>query len=245
MRAAFIVAFGIGCTKSDKQPVDTSTAPPVVTDTVTGTLARDSGMDDLPGGNPAKTREYLEELRSQWTTTPELATLDCDKDATHGTTKVNVAIHTHQLTYKVDWALVLDRNNPESAQSPKGHFIAKIVNRDPVACNDIGLLAKDTVYLWAGKTNKKRALAIFRIDQQGNAEGFARAFRAMRCLRPNEPTFSEVHLMLPGTCQADATRKVELYSDAEPPNLDGPLHDQGVWYSCPGGCCQASNFGPY
>lgn len=133
----------------------------------------------------------------------------------------------------------------------------RIVNTEGFPYEPLGLQAHDTAYLWAGKTNRHRAFAVFRIDQRGQATGISRAYRGLTCQGRDE-TSSNVHVVPKNSCEHGRTRRpLYFHSDimhasvkdvATPPtspNQLGPLHNQGVWFSCTGGCCQATTFGPY
>jgi len=239
--AVLLAALWLGCTKGDDTKGQADTSGTVVT-AIDSLAPTDGGLDDAPGNNPNRTLAYLHELNAHWrTAVPDTATLECEAGSVHR--PVHVLLYTHELSYKIDTKQVLDRHPNNNA---RGHIAMKLVNRDTVACADIDLQPNDSLYLWAGKVNgAKRSFALFRIDAQGNATSVKRALRGIRCSRA-EPTESGAHVILAGHCEPDATGMDTLYTDAPIPNkvnLSGPLHDQGLWYSCPGGCCQASNFG--
>ena len=244
LATAFLATLWLGCTKSDttKRPSDSGS---VVAAADNSLVPHDDGLDGVPGSNPNKTRAYLQQLNAHWRkNTPDTATLDCDDDLPTGGHPVPVFLYTHQLTHKIKTDSVLDRN---ANNNTPGHIVMKIVNRGTVACQDLQLQPGDSVYLWAGQTRARRAFAVFHIDQQGNAVGIARALGGLRCRRA-EPTEPSAHAVLPGHCEPDATGQDILYTDAHitgKGKLSGPIHDQGLWYGCPGGCCQANNFGPY
>lgn len=227
--AVFLATLWLGCTTKEEL------------------VPHDDGLDDILGSNPNRTLAYLNQLNAHWRkSTPDSAILDCtDSASSTGHRPVHVLLYTHALSYKIDAVQVLKR---EANNNNRGHITMKVVNKDAFECSDLKLQSRDSVYVWAGKTNKDRAFAIFRIDQQGNATGLARAFLGIRCQRPGGVTESKAHAVLAGSCEQDSTGKDILYNDPMPPRQNGfagPLHDQGLWYACPGGCCQATNFGPY
>jgi hypothetical protein len=240
---SFVVILGAGCRKADEAQVKADTA---LVDTPE-LVARDPGLADTLGANPDSTRRYLEILRPHWTPNPLGAILECHNQA--GEANVRVAISTHERTFRINAKLLVDSALPDSVPGLRGHIVAKVVNNDLVACEEIDLQPHDSVYLWAGKTKKGKSFAIFRIDPNGHARGTSRAYDGIKCkLPPPDPSSSDIHLRLPSTCETNATFKDVLYHQAHVPemkNLTGPLHNTGVWYACPGGCCQASNFGPY
>jgi hypothetical protein len=123
----------------------------------------------------------------------------------------------------------------------------KIVNRDTSACSDLNLQPNDSVYLWAGQVSgAKRSFAVYHIDAQGNAQPEARALGAFQC-RGDSAIQAKAHTVFPAHCdtgeQLDTLYTDQAIADPKRTNKLGPLHDQGLWYSCPAGCCQATNFG--
>lgn len=258
MAAALLVTLGVGCKKTGN-PADTVTV--VATDTPvaaidTPTIATDPGMDDTPEHNPTNTRAYLARFNGHWATNPLRMTLECHKPAEcAGHDSVHIKIYTHELTWMVNAARILAQN----AQNAPGHIVTKIVNSDAWEFRPLGLGANDSVYLWVGKTDtvpqplqpirRHRAFAVFRIDQQGNATGVARAYAAHMCKGPPEPASSAADIRSIHFCEHGRVKKV-FYdrSGIMPDSVRSafePFHDQGVWFACTGGCCQATTFGPY
>jgi hypothetical protein len=256
MAAAFLVTLGIGCTKAEKPAVisDTAVAP------AAATVATDNGLDDVPGRDTARTRAYLAAFDGHWATTPESVTLDCEKDDCASNAKtVHIDMYTHELTYRIDALQTVDKSIPDTAHNKPGHIVLKLVNRDAFEYKPLGLAANDTAYLWAGKTDRRRAFAVFRIDRQGRAYGVARAYRGIRCVGEPE-TSSKAHVVGKNSCEPGrkpAPAPLYFHFDMLPPNLKDtttrpapgiavkPLHESGVWFSCDGGCCQANTFGLY
>lgn len=251
MAAAFLVTFGIGCAKTDNTPLDT---PVARTDSdTTLTPPEDPGLDDKPERDPVQNLNYLRKLDGHWTVKLS-TTLECHKPAEcDGNQRVHIDIWVHKLTFKIDAARIVTQNGPNL----RGHIVAKIINRDPFPYTPLGLLANDSVYLWVGKTDtaqhghpaprRERAFAVYQIDQQGRATGVARAYGGIRCFGPPRSDSSEVHFVrLSDPC--DLGRRRDTLYKAPPhmtTNTETPLHDQGLWFACDGGCCQATNFGGY
>lgn len=249
MAAAFLVTLAIGCTKSDKQDgqadTDTSRAGATVAPDTSVTPATDPGLDDVPGRNPANTRAYLARFDGHWTAS-QRAKIHCDSIDCAGNDSVSLEFIVHELTWKIDAPKIIAENVP-------GHIVAKIINHSAFLYETLGLAANDSAYLWVGKTDtaaqalqpihRSRAFAVFRIDQQGRATLVSRVYRAIRCYGPPEVTSSDVHLRRRDQCEPGRTKEV-LYSDVLPPSFTPtPFHDQGLWFSCEGGCCQANSFG--
>lgn len=245
--AAFLVTLAIGCTKSDKQDgqadTDTSRAAAAVARETSLTPATDPGLDDVPGRNPANTRAYLAGFDGHWTASHRVK-IDCHGTECAGNDSVDLEFIVHELTWRIDARRIIAENVP-------GHIVAKIINHSAFLYRPLKLAANDSAYLWVGKTDtaaqalqpirRNRAFVVFGIDQQGRATPLARAYKAIRCYGRPE-TSSNVHLSLRDRCEPGRTLEV-LYSDTTPPSfIDTPFHDQGLWFSCEGGCCQANTF---
>lgn len=245
MVGAMVVALWSGCKDKTKEN------EPMIE------AANDPGMDDIPGRDTSKTRQYLKGLRNQWTTAIASVTIHCDSVDCPGHAKdsVHIRIDTHQKAFKIDAVRILARN----AHNVNGQIVLKFVNLDAFEYTPLGLKPNDSSYLWVGKTDtaaqllppsrRERSFAVFRIGEDGTAEGVARVYRAIHCDLGSDPLSSAVHLRKIDTCEEHA-RLDTLYNEPVPPDsrisgLNQPLHDQGLWFSCPGGCCQSSTFGPY
>jgi hypothetical protein len=254
MAAAFLVALGTGCKKTET-PEGGSVAA-----LDTSTVATDHGLDDIPGRDTSRTRQYLKELDRHWTvafnTTIHCDSLDCPG---HDEDTVHLRIYTHRKTFKIDPFGILGAN----AQNSPGHIALKIVNLDAFTYVPLGLDPNDSAYLWVGKTDtitqfspaphRERAVAIFRIGEDGTATGVRRVYFAIRCRLSVEPDSSSAHLIRIGTCEEPNAPLDTLYKENVPPHLarlvrplgNQGIHDQGLWFACSGGCCQSTTFGPY
>jgi hypothetical protein len=237
---AFLVTFTMGCAKTDstKGVADTAVA-------TADTVATDLGLNEIPGTDTANTRAYLATLNPHWATEPITLSFECHKDDCAGNRTVHIATYTHRFTSEIDAAKILDRS---ASNNLPGHIVLKMVNRDTFPFNALGMEAKDSAYLWVGKTNKARAYAVFKIDQHGNATGVARAFRALLCTGSPDSTHAVTHVVALPRCIKPDTTGVELYHDPEPPHISAlplTLHDQGTWWDCKQGCCQVQTFGSY
>jgi hypothetical protein len=254
MTAALLTTLSIACSK-------TETKADVQTDTTTGETvditADDPGLNDIPGRDTSETRQYLKTLRGKWTTAVASVSIHCETaDECAGSDTVHIRIDTHRATFKIKAEDILGLN-VQNAQNVRGHIVLKIVNLDGFQYKPLGLEARDSVYLWVGKTDslsqplqpvhRTRAFAVFRIDQDGNAAGVRRVYAAIHC-KTTDPTSSAAHLVRRGICEEPGAILDTLYSETVPvrmANLVQGIHDQGLWFSCAGGCCQATNFGPY
>lgn len=240
---AVLAIAGAACTKKETaQPQDTATIAAATGDTMG--VAADDGLDDVPDRDTAKTRKYLDQLRPHWRLVQDNVKIECEGECGAGHDTVHVAFYVHQLTVNLDAQKLVDRSNSNHS---RGHFAVKIVNRDAFKFDGLGLMPNDSVFLWGGKTgaNGKRAFALFRIDSLGKMVGAKRVYGAIFCKMQSPPGASDVHLKPKNKCEDGDSTRVVLYSDPPPPNFKEPIHDQGLWFSCTGGCCQTTTFGPY
>ena len=209
-----------------------------------------TGLPGYPGQDTAATKAYLASLDftqldsifDGWI--PCHNATDCTGDSIH----IRIVPEKKAYLVPIEGAL----------HGGPGYILAKIINLDNKPYGSWKLAANDTTYLWAGATlTAGRKVAIYRISAAtGVATGLVRANKVGWCTKSPgmERTVSAVHINSMTECNAHtfytASRREHGHVHVASTSNDligasgfkALAHSSGLWFSCPMGCCEASDF---
>lgn len=218
-----------------------------------GALAEDPERDQ------ALTEAHLRGLDFTWTNGPPgrwRGFLEChEKSDCNGGTVVEFQITAEKNARTTPMVDALGGPRPEKG----GYIVAQLINLDQThEYRPLGMMARDTAYLWVGPTrNGSKRFALYRLQRGRPAVPLARANQASYCPR-GTPATSEIH-MRPEACAerrqlygptatktgaapaANSASGIRLASTMPgiPSSIVSMSHVDGLWVSCSGGCCEA------
>ena len=209
-----------------------------------------TGLPGYPGQDAAATKAYLASLDftqldsifDGWI--PCHNASDCTGDSIH----IRIVPEKKAYLVPIEGAL----------HGGPGYIVAKIINLDSKPYDSWKLAANDTTYLWVGALPAGgRKVAIFRISAiTGIASGRVRAEKVGWCAKSPgmERSVAAVHINSMTECNSHTfytasglkhnhVHVASASNDLVPGSaLRAFAHSSGLWFSCPMGCCEASEF---
>lgn len=132
-----------------------------------------------------------------------------------------------------------------------GHLVMKIIVLEDRAVADLGLSGLETGYLWIGKrgknNEKKQGAAIYTLKPNGKAK-LAKEMAIVGMCREDHQGRAMAHARPPGQCTEpippaalQASHGSLALSSFRTRAGPEPVIPQGLWVTCPGGCCEVSS----
>jgi len=224
--------------------------------TLPGALAFD------PERNPDLTENYLKGLDFIWANGPPgrwRGFLECHtKSVCDSGTVVEFQITAEKNARTTPMVDALGGPRPERG----GYIVAQLINLDPThEYRPFGMAAHDTAYLWVGPTkNGSKRFVLYRIPKGKPPILIAKAGKASYCPRGTQPV-TDIHVPpercaelrqlypLTATKTGAATDfgsgsafRVASSTPGIPALISAMSHADGLWVSCSGGCCEASEW---
>lgn len=208
------------------------------------------GLPGYPGQDTAATKAYLASLDFSQTDSIFNGSIPCHgvSDCTGDSIHISIVPEKKAYLVPIEGAL----------HAGPGYIVARIINLDNKPYASWQLAAHDTTYLWAGgMPGGGRRVAIFRISAvTGVATGRVRAKKVGWCTKPPGMvrSIAAVHINAMTECNAHtfysassvsqnplhfASTSSDLVAGSA---LSSFAHSSGLWFSCPMGCCEASEF---
>jgi len=216
-----------------------------------------------PEANPDRTRAHKASRRFGWANGHPgrwTGDLDCHETSDcNGVPFVRFQITAEENARTTPMRDALLGSDPERG----GYIVAQLINLDKDhEYRYLGMTAGDTAYLWVGPTKEgRKRFAIYRIPKTGAPVRLSHA-RASRWCRIGTQGVTDVHVPPEKPCsnpsiiyrsatgaKADEAlgilgRVLRLASASPvmPSSMTRMFHVDGLWVSCSGGCCEASDW---
>jgi hypothetical protein len=170
--------------------------------------------------------------------------VDCEGNC-DGEQTLNLTIEPEASSHLADWREAM------SAGSDSGYVVARIRNTTSKRFGPLGLAPGDTIYLWVGPitpTLTRHRVAWVKINLSNGATGpYRRSLNSVRhCTNigttpPNEPRAKKVGMGEHTGCDTDKAVDAAQAESSDSSDVARQLIlPPGLWLSCSGGCCQAS-----